>query len=202
MSSDALIPDATLWASGTGAKLHALAEMVESSPCPKKLGAERVRFGATLTELNNAIERLTDPEKIDRDRCIYIIIADRDVDLAAFKDAFFKAKSRDDLKLPQDNNDVGPVLYVGSSCATGSRKRTLRSRLKQHLIKASKGTYALSLSGWTGHLSGGFSVHAWQFPSCGDGPNGDYIARHKVLAIEDWLSDLLKPMLGRRGSRH
>ncbi|MDG6077892.1 hypothetical protein E3U23_01595 [Erythrobacter litoralis] len=178
-----------------------MAEMVEKSRAPEKLGVERIEFGATLAELDDAIESLTNPEQIVRDRCIYIITLDRDVDLSAFKEAFFEAQSRDNLKLPQDNHDIGPVLYVGSSYATGARKRTLRSRLRQHLIKAPKGTYALSLSEWTSHLSGAFFVQAWQFPSRGDGPEGDDVARNTVLAVEDWLSGELKPMLGRRGSR-
>jgi len=196
------IPESGSWAEAAATELHKAAERVANATVPLFLGEERISFEKLKEEANAAIERLTSEERIDRDRCLYIFMLDEEADPDALKEAFIAAKRRDDLKLPQDNGSLSSVLYVGSSCATEKRKHTLRSRLRQHLIKSYKGTYALSLAEWTSDLPGGMIVKGWQYSSVGQGPKGDAAARGIVLAVEDWLSAEIKPMLGRRGSRN
>jgi hypothetical protein len=149
-----------------------------------------------------AIISLTGVDQIDRDRCIYVLTLDEQADPKALINAFRIEKEKGSLKLPQDNKEASRVLYVGSSCATKNRRGTLRTRLLQHVLTAPQGTYALQLSKWTSELAGGVIKEAWQYPTAGDGPKGDDAARRIVLAVEDWLATKLKPMLGRRGSRH
>lgn len=196
------IPDVTGWADAATKRLQAAANKVATAPLPTKLAEERLTFANLRDEAGPAIERLTGDGRIDRDRCLYVIALDWDGTAEALYAAYGKAKSRDELHLPQDNHQISDIVYVGSSCATNSRKNTLRSRLRQHLIKAPKGTYALSLAEWTHGLPGGIIVSAWQYPAHWIGANADADARHVVLAVEDWLASKLKPMLGRRGSRH
>lgn len=196
------IPDISTWAESAAKELRETADNLASTAAPDYLGEEHLSFASLNEGANAAIERLTLKSKIDRDRCLYIMTLDEHAEPSALKKAFSEAKQRCELKLPQDNAVESLVLYVGSSCATNKRKNTLRGRLKHHLIKASKGTYALSLAEWTQDLCGGINVHAWQYPSLGEGMEGDEAARKIVLAVEDWLANELKPMLGRRGSRH
>jgi hypothetical protein len=196
------IPDVAGWAKASANELRKALKNLDNSPVPKYLGEERLNFSSLKMEADAAIERLTAVDLIDRDRCLYVFALDPQADPGALKSAYNVAKKRGDLKLPQDNGDVSCILYVGSSCATKNRKRTLRNRLQQHLKKAPKGTYGLSLSEWTSDLHGSLVVSAWQYPSISEGLEGDLAARCVVLAVEDWLADELKPMLGRRGSRH
>lgn len=196
------IPDPASWAQSTTAQLRRAVDHIAAAPVPAHLGEERLCFATLAEKAGAAIDRLTTDGRIDRDRCLYIITLDDEADGKALKVAFDEAKQRPDLKLPQNNSDVSGTLYVGSSCATHKRAGTLRSRLRQHLIMAPRGTYALSLAEWTSRLQGGLVINAWQYPSAGDGKEGDDAARSIVLAIEDWLAGELKPMLGRRGSRH
>lgn len=196
------IPDITGWASAATKRLQAAADKVATAPLPAKLAEIRLAFANLKDEAGPAIERLTGDSRIDRDRCIYVLALDCEATAEEFYKAYGKAKSRGDLYLPQDNHQKSDIVYVGSSCATGKRKNTLRSRLHQHLIKAPRGTYALSLAEWTRDLRGGVIVSAWQYPAHWTGANADTNARHVVLAMEDWLASKLAPMLGRRGSRH
>ncbi len=198
----AVIPDIACWADETASELRRVADFIAAAPIPGYLGEERVRFATLADEAEDAIDRLASDGRIDRDRCLYLFALDEEADPEAFKRAFNDARQRTDLKLPQDNNHVSCVLYVGSSCATSKRKRTLRNRLRQHLICAPTGTYALSLAKWSLHLKGGLIVRAWQYPPAVAGDAGDAAARRIVLAVEDWLAGKLQPMLGRRGSRH
>ena len=197
-----IIPDVESWAKAAASNLCNVAEKVAVAPAPKVLGEERLRFSVLRETAETSIARLTAKEGIDRDRCLYVITLDDAVDPEALKSAFCDAKKRDDLKLPQDNQLISDVLYVGSSCATKNRKRTLRSRLRQHLIRSDKGTYALSLAEWTSKLSGGIIVKGWQYPYIGEGPEGEVSGRKIVLAVEDWLAAETRPMFGRRGSRN
>lgn len=196
------IPDLDSWAVATATDLRKVAEQVAVAPVPDYLGEERLRFTTIAEDAAAAVARLTMPGRIDRDRCIYVLTLDERADADALKSAYNDAKLRSDLKLPQDNNAASNVLYVGSSCATKKRKATLKTRLSHHLGRAPKGTYALSLAEWTSQLTGGIILQAWQYPSFGEGPAGDDAARRVVLAVEDWLSNELEPILGRRGSRH
>ena len=194
------IPEVEGWADATASKLYEAADAVSAAAVPECLGVARLRFATLAEEAEQAINCLAG--RIDRDRCLYTITLDDDADREAVKSAFRGVKQSGELKLPQDNGVMSDTLYVGSSCATKKRKSTLRNRLRQHLIKAPNGTYALSLAEWTGNLDGGIIVKAWQYPSLGNGPEPDAAARRIVLSIEDWLAGEVTPMLGRRGSRH
>ncbi len=194
--------DSACWASEAAARLHKTADSLAVAPSPKYLGAEPLRFATLDVTADAAIKRLTDTSLIDRDRCLYVITLDAEADAGEVSIAFDTAKLRSELRLPQKNCTISDTLYIGSSCATKNRKATLRNRLRQHLIKAPSGTYALSLGAWASHLEGGIVVTAWQYPSMGDGREGDDTARGIVLAVEDWLASERKPMLGRRGSRY
>lgn len=197
------VPDTIEWALGASTQIRELADRIASAPVPTHLGSEHLLFAELATGSQQVIERLTSPDRIDRDRCIYIFALDDEADPQEVQIAFRKARGQTGLKLPQDNKTPSRILYVGSSCATMKRSRTLRTRLRQHLISDQKGTYALSLSQWVPDVSsGGIIVSAWQYPSLGDGEEADKAAREIVLSVEDWLSSELKPMLGRRGSRH
>lgn len=200
-------PDATSWAQAAADEMRKSADAVAAAPEPLHLREERVLFAQLGKGTHDLIDRLAPQDLIDRDRCLYVFGLDDEADPEAIMRAYREAKERPDpkLKLPQNNfvsSTTSRVLYVGSSCATGKRKHTLRSRLSQHLLCAPAGTYALSLAKWASGLEGGLVVNTWQYPSLGEGPEGDKAARHLVLAIEDWLSNKLAPMLGRRGSRH
>lgn len=197
-----LIPETECWAGAAASELRKAADSVAAASIPEYLGEECLRFATLAENADGAIDRLTSEALIDRDRCLYVFTLDEDADPEALKIAFSDARERTDLKLPQYNKDVSGTLYVGSSCATRNRKRTLRNRLRQHLVRAPRGTYALSLAEWTSHLQGGLIVRAWQYPSQGDGEEGEVAARRVILAVEDWLAETLMPILGRRGSRY
>lgn len=196
------IPDATSWAEAAADEMREAAEAVAAASMPEHLGKEWFCFAKLGEGTQIVIDRLTPQDRIDRDRSLYVVSLDDEADPEEILRAYAEAKQRRDLKLPQNNLVTSNVLYVGSSCATAKRTNTLRGRLRQHLISAPKGTYALSLAKWASHLPGGLVVNTWQYPSLGEGPDGDKAARHVVLAIEDWLANKLKPMLGRRGSRY
>jgi len=89
------------------------------------------------------------------------------------------------------NSVDSTVLYVGSSYATGNRKATLASRIGQHLGLSNNTTYAMHLAQWASGLPGGVNITVYQYPNETD--------REDVLAIEDYLSGKLDPLLGRRG---
>jgi hypothetical protein len=190
------------WARAVAGHLHKEADHVAAAPIPTSLGKEILRFDDLKGKAEGAIGRLTGRDQIDRDRCIYVLALDEQANRETLISAFKSAKETKRLKLPQVNSVKSRVLYVGSSCATKSRARTLLTRLRQHLIGPPSGTYAMHLSEWASELAGGVIIQAWQYPSVGEGEKGDDAARRVVLAVEDWLANELKPILGRRGSRH
>lgn len=196
------IPNTSDWAQQAGSHLRAIIEEIETAPAPEFIGQLNMPFSRLATEARPAIENLTKDERIERDRCVYIISLDDVADPEEVSEAFKYAKANLSYALPKHNKSHSRTLYVGSSCATGKRKNTMRMRLQQHLLGTSKVTSALSLAKWTSTLAGGVTVSVWQYPSFGDDTEGDQAARRIVLAIEDWLSHKLKPMLGRRGSQN
>ncbi len=195
---DLNIPDLSSWPSSAAEELKAVAELVATSEPPMPLGKETLSFSDLLTHAEAAIKRLTPTSAIDRDRCIYVISLGEDVDRQKLVAAYWDARSMGILKLPQDNKIASSTLYVGSSFATQKRKGTLRIRLRQHLLSAPKGTYALSLAQWATGIEGSVTVQAWQFSPAAD----DGMSRLVVLGVEDWLSRELQPMLGRKGIRN
>ena len=190
------------WNAAAADRLRAVADRVAAAPPPVPVGTEVTLVFAELAEKAIAeIERLT--AAIERDRCVYVFEATTDADLDTLRAEFRKAKDqrKDEMKLPQDNPRADSrVLYVGSSCATTGRSQTLKSRLKQHLVKAPKGTYALNFSLWAAGQPGGVTIRAYDYAALAG--LDDATAREVVLAAEDWLSSVLQPLFGRRGSRH
>ncbi len=195
---DLSIPDLSSWPSSAAKELRAVADLVAASEPPTRLGEVTLRFSDLRTHGEEAIKSLTPTGAIDRDRCIYVISLGEDVDREKLIAAYLDARSEGVLKLPQDNKTMSATLYVGSSFATQKRKGTLRTRLRQHLLSAPKGTYALSLAQWATGIEGSLTVQAWQFPPAAD----DGMSRLVVLGVEDWLSRELEPMLGRKGIRN
>ena len=195
---DLNIPDLSSWPSSAAKELRAAADLVAGSEPPMSLGKETLQFSDLPIHAEAAIKCLTPTSAIARDRCIYIISLGEDVDRQKLVAAYSEARSMGILKLPQDNKVASSTLYVGSSFATQKRKGTLRTRLRQHLLSAPKGTYALSLREWATGITGSLTVQAWQFPPAAD----EGMSRLVVLGVEDWLSRELQPMLGRKGIRN
>jgi len=185
------------WNKEAANALRKAADEIAKAPPPKLMGEERISFAKIASDAYAAIERVT--QGIDRDRAIYIITLDEAADPAAFRAALTQERGdkSSDLKLPQLNpapveTDVHRVVYVGSSCATtATRKKTTAGRLRQHLVQAPRGTYALNLSRWTGALRGGIVVQVFNYP--------EDVERDVVVAVEDQLSQHLSPICGRRG---
>ena len=194
--------DPTLWNAAAADHLRAVADRVAAAPPPTQVGTEVTLAFTELAEKAAAeIDRLT--AAIDRDRCLYVFEATSEVELDELRAAFRKAKKerKDEMKLPEDNEQsTSHILNVGSSCATTGRSQTLKSRLKQHLVAANKGTYALNLSLWAADQPGGVVIRAYDYAALAG--LDDDAAREVVLAAEDWLSSELQPLFGRRGSRH
>ena len=112
---------------------------------------------------------------------------------------FRQEKALKERALPQDNGEPSRTLYVGSSFATKNRRGTLKTRLTHHLVEAPKGTFALSLAYWAHRCRGGIILKAWQYPET-ECERKNY--RQAILAVEDQMSQTLRPMLGRRGIRN
>jgi len=197
-----VIPPSATWNAEASLEVARLAEMVAETVEPEPLGREYIRFTDLHAGAAELIDKIVPKGQVGRDRCIYVIELDSETSPREVRDAFIAARDRKTLKLPQLNSSESVAIYVGSSCATGKRSDTLRSRLKQHLCFAPNGTYALRLGEWAGALTGGVHVSAWQYPEVAAGEAGDRLARQTVLAVEDWLSQNLEPMFGRRGSRN
>lgn len=202
MADTQTIPSEAYWAQKTGAFMRETISEIEAAPAPVMIAAAKIDFAHFAQLGPDIIDDITNSGKIDRDRCIYVIGLDDEADDDEINEAFRYAKANLRFALPKHNKRSSRTLYVGSSCATGKRTNTLRTRLRQHLLGTSKVTSALSLAKWTSNLPGGISLTVWQYPSFGEGEEADRSARRVVLAVEDWLSHTLQPMLGRRGSQN
>lgn len=197
-----VIPPSATWNAEASHQVAKLAELLAGTVEPLLLGREHIFFTDLRADATALIDRIVPKGQLGRDRCIYVIELDSETSPREVRNAFAAARDQKTLKLPQLNSSESATIYVGSSCATGKRTDTLRSRLKQHLVSAHDGTYALRLGEWAGTLTGGIYVSAWQYPEVATGEAGDRAARSTVLAVEDWLSQNLEPMFGRRGSRN
>ena len=91
-------------------------------------------------------------------------------------------------RLPRRNPDGQgqTILYVG-----GSEK--IRSRLKQHIGMAPRGTYALNMQHWCPAFDDGVIVEVQLFSPAA--------SRECRQDIEDTLWDSLQPIFGKRGAR-
>lgn len=193
------LPNIRVWGTLAADYLTKTIDLVATMPAPQLLGSKHILFRDLQSKADGVIEKVT--AGIDIDRCIYIIMLDNSAPVRELIECFRDAKKGGHDKLPQYNGGASRCLYVGSSCATKARKRTLQGRLKQHLFRAPKGTYALSLSTWASNLPGGITISTYQFNELRR-EDGEEMSRRVILPIEDWLADELKPLLGRRGSRH
>ena len=83
-------------------------------------------------------------------------------------------------------DDWSQILYVGSSATR------ICSRLRQHVRRTPRRTYALKLAGW---FEGN---HNWQADVYVRGYDG--INREALQILEDATADALGPLFGKRGS--
>ena len=135
----------------------------------------------------NIIEKISQWEKEHGDsKYLYFYRAeDFDADLAYRLFYETKVVKKEDRAYPRLNNRSN-VLYVGSS-------QNLTLRFKEHLGYGAKGTYAMQLSYWAQKLKMKINFHCFRFQRD--------IPSEVLQAVEDGLWLLLKPMLGRKGSR-
>lgn len=124
-------------------------------------------------------------------KCVYIIFCESDVSVETLRAEITEAKKNSNLKLPLYNESNEQkfkemkVLYVGSS-------KSLNTRLNQHFTNAAaKSTYALHVSEWHENLK----CKVFVFDLTEETKDSDY----KLLLIEDTLSSIYKPLLGKRG---
>lgn len=145
---------------------------------------EQIREGAAETGIMEWLSRevwrypLTQP-------AIYVIAADSIETANQIAQAFPQVR---DFSGPRFNNGHGDsrTLYVGSS-------EEIRPRLKQHLWRASRTTYAVNLALWCPEGDGGITVKVQ--PILGDP------SREIRQDIEDTLWQQLMPRFGKPGGR-
>lgn len=184
------------WANGAIGLLQGEIKRLELFPSATQIGQWEMEFMNVCKESEGVVAAIKERMK-SADLSIYIIELGQPGGTEKIRGCFREAKEGDkEDKLPRDNigaPDTSLCLYVGSSLATKKRKQTLASRIGQHLNSAPRGTYALKLSKWASNLPGGIIVRAFQFD--------DGVSHSSVLAIEDYLSDRLKPLFGKRGQK-
>lgn len=116
---------------------------------------------------------------------IYII---REISLKDYKESFGNFEKEKQKKYgheyPRCNgiNESG-IWYVGQS-------KNIVSRLRQHLVTAPKGTYALKASHW---FTGQLEIEIRDY--------GDNFDKDVLQIIEDALHMEMQPMFGKRGAR-
>jgi hypothetical protein len=119
---------------------------------------------------------------------IYVISANKPETMGMLTDIFPQGKSNRDYCLPRINaHHCGTgTLYVGSSEKT-------HLRLKEHLWRGARQTYALHLNRWCEALPGSLIVRVQPILQSAD--------RQTRQDLEDALWRKLKPIYGRNGSR-
>ncbi len=86
--------------------------------------------------------------------------------------------------------DGSETLYVG-------RSFTPRSRISQHLVSSTSGTYAMHLEEWAKPLALDVSLTMYDVPQY----DGRVEVERAMSVLETGVWDHLKPLLGRRGDR-
>ncbi len=127
-------------------------------------------------------------------KAIYIIKYDKSIAPKDMYTALQAAKdnTHENRAYPRINKKrKSEILYVGSVSDTSSRTK-LRARLMQHLGYGYARTYALQLRHWVPKSGGSFTISAWRFNA---------IENHDLVLIEDWISDELSVMFGKKGSK-
>ena len=197
-----LLPsDSVHFAHGAANALREQADRLEKCGPPKLAGPWTLQFAALNTDFE-AIKSQIKAATFEGDRCVYIFeltdhsavstVREKMTEIAKYKSE--KIGDFDSYKcISQYNSESrnSGILYVGSSYATKNRKATLATRIKQHLGLSNHTTYAMHLAKWASALRGGVKITVYQYPNETD--------REDVLAIEDYLSGKLDPLLGRRG---
>lgn len=112
--------------------------------------------------------------------------------ISGIKHCFTAEKDRQSKNTKEKNdlcrvnkNDSKQYFYVG-------RSHNIRSRIRQHLSKGYKGTYALHMERWCTSLSENIEVLIFQY-------QGE--ENMVIQALEDALWDHLKPCFGRKGDK-
>jgi hypothetical protein len=196
-----LLNDGANFAHGAAIALREQADRLQKCGPPQLAGPWTLTFEDLSTGFE-AIKPQIKAATVGGDRCIYIFEL---TDLNAVLTMRIKMGEIENYKKAKEgsfpaykfvaqynaNALDSTVLYVGSSYATANRKATLASRIEQHLGLSNHTTYAMHLAQWASGLPGGVKITVYQYP--------DETVREDVLAIEDYLSGKLDPLLGRRG---
>lgn len=193
------VPDLEIWHSDTSSALIQNAETVKSAVLPAHLGQFDIGFSQLRGHTDTALDNLFQNVVFHGRHAIYVISLADDARLEALLATATLAKESG-MRLPQSNPNAADsrVIYVGSSCSAGQGVCSIRTRLRQHLVSAPSGTYALRLAEWAAEVDGGVQIDVWLYNL--NSPEGaELVSRNTVLAVEDWLSVTLQPKFGRRG---
>lgn len=168
------------------AALFNLAKAVGNAPDPIRTVVTR-NF-ASLELMQKKVVRAEFTEILGKAcTAIYIIKLGPTADWTAVRDAMVRQKTEklDDRAYPRiHENSPSEYMYVGSS-------HDCVSRLIGHFGLGAKKTYSLHMSSWATGLVGGFEIEILKYAD---------IEQTVLCAIEDHLSQELRPLFGRRGS--
>ena len=196
-----LLNDGVSFAHGAANALREQADRMQKCGPPQVAGLWTLQFDA-LNAGFEAIKPQIEASTVEGDRCVYIFeltdtgavltVREKMTEIVKCKrDKIGDFESYKCISQYNAKSRNSGVLYVGSSFATENRKATLSTRIKQHLGLSNHTTYAMHLAKWASGLQGGVQITVYQYP--------DETDRENVLAIEDYLSRKLDPLLGRRG---
>lgn len=147
---------------------------------------DQIRGAVTAKEIKKLLPKDFWPHT-NKQPSIYVISVN-DAKAASEITKAFPTKKDRDFAGPRLNPEVNSssTLYVGSS-------EDVRSRLKQHLFRAPKKTYALNLQRWCPKGMGSVKVRVQPILD-----NGDRQVRQD---LEDILWQTMRPIFGKPGGR-